>query len=342
MDSLQRTSKCISVVVPVFNEEETLAECNRRLHAVMSATGYAFEILYVNDGSRDNTLAMLKELSAQCAEVSWLNLSRNFGKEHAMTAGMNYAVGDAVVIIDADLQDPPELIPTLIREWESGYDNVYGRRRDREGESFLKKATAHLFYRVIGRVSGIDIPRDTGDFRLLSRRAVNALLTMPEQHRFMKGLFAWIGYRQKELLYDRDVRFAGTSKFNYWKLWNFALEGLTSFSSAPLKLASYIGVGVAFGSLLYGCFIIFKTLAYGDAVAGYPSLMTVVLFMGGMQLLFIGIVGEYLGRTFDEVKGRPLYFVEEYRAAQSLDGERAVLPGDSAGMHPPAGESPQS
>lgn len=318
MDSVKHENKRLSVIVPVYNEQETLQECNRRLLEAMNKTSYPFEILYVNDGSRDNSLGILRNLADTCAEVSWLNLSRNFGKEHAMSAGLKYAVGDAVIVIDADLQDPPEYIPDLIEEWERGFDNVYGRRRDRDGESFTKKFTSKCFYRVIDRISGIAIPRDTGDFRLLSRRAVNALLQMPERHRFMKGMFAWIGYQQKELLYDRDVRYAGASKFNYWKLWNFALEGLTSFSSAPLKLATYIGVFVAFGSLLYGLFIIFKTLVYGDPVAGYPSLMTVMLFMGGVQLLFIGILGEYLGRTFDEVKGRPLYFVDDYQPSRAL------------------------
>lgn len=322
MNSKLNHKNRLSVVVPVFNEQETLLECHRRLHATMQEVGYPFEILYVNDGSSDNSLDILRKLAETCAEVSWLNLSRNFGKEHAMSAGLQYAIGDAVIIIDADLQDPPETIPALIEEWHNGYDNVYGRRRDRDGESYTKKMTSKWFYRVIDRISGITIPRDTGDFRLLSRRAVNALLSMPERHRFMKGMFAWIGYRQKELLYDRDMRYAGASKFNYWKLWNFALEGLTSFSSAPLKLATYIGVCVAFGSLLYGLIIIFKTLVYGDPVAGYPSMMTAMLFMGGVQLLFIGILGEYLGRTFDEVKARPLYFVEDYQPSKSLGKEQ--------------------
>lgn len=321
---------CISIVVPVFNEQETVRECNRRLQAVMAETGYPFEILYVNDGSQDDTLSILKELGESSPAVSWLNLSRNFGKEHAMTAGLQYAAGAAVIIIDADLQDPPELIPRLIEEWQNGYDNVYGRRRDRDGETVTKKLTAKAFYRLIDRISGIRIPRDTGDFRLLSRRAVNALLSMPERHRFMKGMFAWIGYHQKELLYDRDSRYAGSSKFNYWKLWNFALEGLTSFSTAPLKLATYIGVVVALGALLYGVAIIFETLVFGNPVAGYPSLMTVVLFMGGLQLLFIGIVGEYLGRSFDEVKGRPLYFVEHYHRSKQLDDPDAGHSSESA------------
>lgn len=324
MDTAPTPDKRLTVVVPVFNEQDTLDECNRRLHAVMKKTNYPFEILYVNDGSGDNSLAILRKLADSCAEVSWLNLSRNFGKERAMSAGLEYARGDAVIIIDADLQDPPEYIPALIEGWEQGYDNIYGRRRNRQGESFAKKTTSKWFYRVIDRISGIEIPQDTGDFRLLSRRAVNALLSMPERHRFMKGMFAWIGYKQKELLYDREVRYAGVSKFNYWKLWNFALEGFTSFSSAPLKLATYMGVCVALGSLLYGLFIIFKTLVYGDPVAGYPSMMTVLLFMGGVQLLFIGILGEYLGRTFDEVKARPLYFVEEYQPSASLDPDRDI------------------
>lgn len=308
----------LSVVVPAYNEEEVLPEFHRRLMAVLSTLPATCEVVYVNDGSSDNTLTIMQKLRAEDHRVSIVDLSRNFGKEIALTAGLDHSVGDAVVVIDADLQDPPELIPALITEWQSGYDVVYARRTVRDGESAFKKATAAAFYRVIQRVSRVRIPADTGDFRLLSRRAVNALGSLREQHRFMKGLFAWIGFPQKEVPYRRDPRFAGTTKWNYWKLWNFALEGITSFSIAPLKVATYIGIGFAMLSFIYAIWVVYKTIMFGDPVRGYPSLMVIVLFLGGMQLLFIGVMGEYIGRLFDETKGRPLYFTNSYQIAESM------------------------
>lgn len=256
---------------------------------------------------------MLEELANTDQHAVILDLSRNFGKEIAMTAGLDHAVGQAVVLIDADLQGPPELIRDFVREWlEGGYDVVYGKRRSRAGESALKKLSAHVFYRFIQRMSRVRIPEDTGDFRLMSRRAVDALRHFREQHRFMKGLFAWIGFPQKPLLYDRDPRFAGKTKFSYWKLWNFAIEGITSFTTIPLRLATYLGLLVALFAFAFGAWVIFRTLMYGNPVAGYPSLMVLVLFLGGVQLAFIGVLGEYLGRMFDESKGRPLYFVKQH------------------------------
>jgi glycosyltransferase involved in cell wall biosynthesis len=279
---------------------------------VIDGLGVTAEVIYVNDGSRDATLDILYRLHAADPRVAVLNLSRNFGKEIAMTAGLDHSRGEATVIIDADLQDPPELIPELMARWSQGYDVVYATRLSRDGESALKKLSARYFYRVIGGMSPIAIPKDTGDFRLLSRRAVDALCRLREQHRFMKGLFAWIGYRQTAVTYHRDRRGAGTTKWNYHKLWGFAIEGITSFSTAPLKVASYVGLTTAATAFLYASWIIYKTLRFGDPVAGYPSLMVAVLFLGGVQLAAIGVVGEYLGRMFNETKGRPLYLVETY------------------------------
>lgn len=260
----------------------------------------------MNDGSRDETSPVLREFAGQSGRVAVIELSRNFGKEMAMTAGLDHADGDAVVIIDADLQDPPELIVELIRHWRQGYDVVNARRTHRHGESALKKLTAHAFYRVIQRMSRrVTIPRDVGDFRLLSRRAVAALRQLREQHRFMKGLFAWIGYPQIAIPYERDARHAGDTKWGYWKLWNFAIEGITSFSTGPLLVATYVGVFTALTAFLYALLIIYQTLVHGNPVQGYPSLMVVILFLGGVQLMSIGIIGEYLGRMFDETKGRP-------------------------------------
>lgn len=305
----------ISVVVPAYNEQEVLPEFHRRTTRALQTLALDYEIVYVNDGSKDRTLDLLRELQASDRNVAIVDLSRNFGKEIAMTAGFDYARGDAVIVIDADLQDPPELIPELISGWREGFDMVYATRSARSGETMLKKATAHLFYRAIQSISRFKIPEDTGDFRLLSRRAVDALKQLREQHRFMKGLFAWIGYPQKAIPYVRDPRFAGETKWNYWQLWNFAIEGITSFTIAPLKLAMYLGLLVALGAFIYGAIIVVKTLLFGNPVAGYPSLMVVILFLGGVQLVALGIIGEYLGRMFDETKGRPLYLVNAYHNA---------------------------
>jgi len=310
----------LSVIVPVFNEQEVLHELYRRLTQVLDGIGGQAEILFVNDGSSDYSLVQLQELQASDARIAILDLSRNFGKEIAMTAGLDHARGDAVVIIDADLQDPPELIPQMIEEWRHGFDVVYAQRRSRAGESTLKKTTASLFYRIMKRISRVQIPVDTGDFRLLSRRAVDALAGLRERHRFMKGLFAWIGYPQKAIPYDRDARHDGNSKWSYLALWNFALEGITSFSTLPLKVATYLGTFTAFGAFSYGLFIIFDTLFFGNPVAGYPSLLVVVLFLGGIQLMALGVIGEYLGRMFDETKGRPLYLIKDYLPARGEKG----------------------
>ncbi len=314
----------ISVVVPVYNEMEVLPEFHSRISQVLDGLTLDSEIIYINDGSADDSLSILNGLYEQDARVAIVDLSRNFGKEIAMTAGLHKATGDAVIVIDADLQDPPELIPKLIDEWQKGYDVIYAKRAQREGESVFKKLTAHLFYRLMRVIGKIKIPEDTGDYRLLSRRAVDALNTLTEHHRFMKGLFTWIGYRQKAVIYERDARFAGESKWNYWHLWNFAIEGITSYSSAPLKLASYLGLLTAIGSFGFGLFIIIRTLMYGDPVEGYPSMIVIILFLGGVQLMSIGVLGEYIGRIFTETKRRPLYFINSFNGCRSSQGNSEV------------------
>lgn len=307
----------LSVIVPAYNEHEVLPEFHRRLAAVLAPLPLRSEIIYVNDGSTDSTLEVIRELRADWPNVTVVDLSRNFGKEAAMTAGFDLARGDAVVVIDADLQDPPELIPRMVEKWQAGFDMVYAQRTVRDGESRIKKSTSYLFYRLIQRVTRVRIPKDTGDYRLLSRRAVTALNSLREQHRFMKGLFAFIGFPQTAIPYRRDPRFAGETKFNYWRLWNFAIEGFTSFTIAPLKVATYLGIFTSLVAFLYGMYVVYKTLMHGVSVAGYPSLMVVMSFLGGAQLAFIGVLGEYVGRMFNETKHRPLYFVNAYEPSDS-------------------------
>lgn len=304
------TRKSLCVIVPVFNEAAMLPLLVPRLLNALAYVPARTQVLFVDDGSQDGTAALLADIASQHPQIGFLKFARNFGKEAAMTAGFDHADADAVVVIDADLQDPPELIKDFWQKFEEGFDVVYGQRASRAGESWLKRITASAFYRVMDRMSKTTVPRDTGDFRLMSRRAVDALKQLRERHRFMKGLFAWVGFKQIGLVYHRDPRAAGSTKFNYWKLWNFALEGITSFSTVPLRVATYIGLFTAMVAFGYGGFIIFKTLVYGDAVRGYPSLMTVMLFLGGIQLMALGMIGEYLGRMFEETKQRPLYLLE--------------------------------
>ena len=319
MHSRQR----LCVVVPAFNEGDGLRELHARLDPVLSALDCEARVLFVDDGSQDDTWAVIESLAMADARVGGLRLSRNFGKELAMTAGLDHADADAVVVIDADLQDPPELIPQFVARWREGFDVVYGRRSERQGEGWLKRSTAAGFYRLMERLSPTPIPRDTGDFRLLSRRALDALGGLRERHRFMKGLFTWVGFAQCPVDYQRDPRFAGRSKFNYWKLWNFALEGITGFTTLPLRLATYVGIATAMAAFLYGGWIIAKTLLWGEDVPGYPSLMSAMLFLGGIQLIALGVIGEYLGRLYQESKQRPLYLIERCRPA-SEDAASAV------------------
>ena len=316
----QEKKKLVTILVPAYNEQEVLHLLYDRLEKLMNEnTNYDFEVLLVNDGSKDKTFEIMQELREKDKRFCYLNLSRNFGKETAMIAGLDYCKGDAVVIIDADLQDPPELIPEMIKYWEEGYDDVYAKRKSREGETWLKKFTSKMYYRVLQGFTRIEIQKDTGDFRLLDRRCVEALKSMRENQRYTKGLFSIIGYNKKEILYDRDPRAAGQTKWNYGKLIDLSIDGLTSFTTSPLRWAALIGCGVSVIGFVYMLYIIIKTIVTGIDVPGYASLMVVILFLGGIQLIFLGIIGEYLGRTFNESKHRPLYFIERYNETKETN-----------------------
>ncbi|MCK5874649.1 MAG: glycosyltransferase family 2 protein [Alcanivoracaceae bacterium] len=321
----------LSIVVPVFNEQEVLTTFHQRLAATLAQLNGSIEIIYVNDGSHDASAAIIEDLRLSDSRVGHISLSRNFGKEAAMSAGLQASSGRAVIVIDADLQDPPELIPSMMTAFEQGADIVNMRRRHRHGETWLKKKTAAYFYQVMEKIGEVPIQRDVGDFRLLSRRVVDALNAMPERNRFMKGLFSWVGYRNITVDYDRDPRQAGTSKFHYWKLWNFAIEGITSFSVLPIKLASYAGLTSALLAVLCGIYFLFKTLIFGDPVAGFPTLILAILFMGGLQLMATGIMGEYVGRLFLESKKRPLYLLDYYHPAHSNEAVSSERRGVHAG-----------
>ena len=302
----------ISVVVPMFNEAEVLPAFHRRLRAALAPWADKLEVVYVDDGSSDASAQTVRALRESDPTIALLRLSRNFGKEIALSAGLQVACGSAVVVIDADLQDPPELIPSMIEQWQRGFDMVLMRRRERHGESWFKRASAHVFYRLLNRLGEIDIPEDVGDFRLMSRRVVDALNAMPERQRYMKGLFAWVGFPQVTILYDRPARAAGTAVQNYRRLWSLAGEGITSFSVRPLRLASLVGVATSTMALAATAYFVAKTLLYGDPVQGFPTLIVAILLLGGLQLLSIGLLGEYLGRMFVETKRRPLYLHQEY------------------------------
>lgn len=304
----------LTVVVAARNEAEALPALHPRIAAVLyRLDGVDGQVLYVDDGSTDATWEVMQRLAQQDPRVSLLRLSRNFGKELALTAALDQVETGAVLILDADGQDPPELIPQFVSKWREGYDDVHGTRIQRQGEGWLKRATAAGFYRVIGRLSKTPIPADTGDFRLLSPRALAALRQLRERHRFMKGLFGWVGFNQVAIPYRREARLAGRSNFGLWKLWNFALEGITSFSTAPLRVATYFGLLTAAFAFLFAVWIIVKAALYGDRVAGWPTMMVVILFLGGIQLIALGLIGEYLGRLYDESKQRPLYLVDVWQ-----------------------------
>jgi len=304
--------KKISILIPTYNEQDVLKHLYKRLQKLADDNeNYSFEFMFVNDGSRDETLRIIKDYAKTDKRIAYISLSRNFGKEIAMAAGFDNVTGDATVIIDADLQDPPELIPKMIKLWEKGYDDVYAKRNSRDGETWFKKSSSKLFYRILQKSTNIPIQIDTGDFRLLDRRCIEALKEIRESQRYTKGMFSWIGYQKKEITYARDPRAAGTTKWNYRKLINFAIDGITSFTTAPLRISSILGFVVSIIAFIFIVIIIFKTLLFGEPVAGYPSLMAVILFLGGLQLLSLGIIGEYIGRIFNETKKRPLYFIEE-------------------------------
>ena len=305
--------KLVSIIVPAYNEEASL----RAFHEAMSevANGvpqYDFELLFINDGSTDGTQDILKEMAATDKRVAYVTLSRNFGKEAAMLAGFDHARGDCCVVMDADLQDPPQLIPEMLAYWEQGYEDVYARRRTRGKESWLRRRLTLLFYRVLDFSTRFDVLQNVGDFRLLDRKCINALRQLRENERYTKGLFSWIGYQKKELLFDRDDRRYGKSHWNFIQLTALAIEGITSFTIAPLRLATILGFIAGFGAIVYLLWTLVKVLIWGDPVAGYPTLICVMLFLGSVQLICLGIIGEYLGRVFTESKHRPNYLVKEY------------------------------
>ncbi len=305
----------LTVVVTAFDEADALPLLHPRIRAALAAlpAGLDARVLYVDDGSRDATWQAMQALADADPRVQLLRLSRNFGKEAALTAGLDFVAQGAALVLDADGQDPPELIPEFVRLWQEGHDDVYGTRIARDGEGWLKRATATAFYRVIGRLSRTPIPADTGDFRLLSPRALAALRQLRERQRFMKGLFGWVGYRRVSVPYRRAPRLAGRSKFGFWKLWNFALEGITSFSTAPLRVATYAGLLTALLAFAFGLYVVVKALLWGDPVAGWPTMMAVILLLGGVQLVALGLIGEYLGRLYVESKQRPLYLVQAWQ-----------------------------
>ncbi len=328
----------LTVVIAAHDEAQALPLLHPRLCAVLDTLdGIDGRILYVDDGSHDATWAVMEALAAQDPRVGVLRLSRNFGKEAALTAGLDFVDSGAVMILDADGQDPPELIPAFVALWREGYDNIYGTRLARDGEGWIKRATAAAFYRVIGRLSKTPIPADTGDFRLLSPRALQALRQLRERHRFMKGLFGWVGFRRKAVPYHRHARLVGDSKFGLWRLWNFALEGITGFSTAPLRVTTYLGLAAASFAFLFALVVVTKAALYGDRVAGWPTMMAVILFLGGVQLIALGLIGEYLGRLYEESKQRPLYLVDTWQApivadsaAHSVGGEQGHDHGSTA------------
>lgn len=301
----------ISIVVPMYNEAEGLDVFFSTVQEALQTLTLEYEIICVDDGSEDDTLALLQQRAQADPHIKIVALSRNFGKEAAMTAALDFASGDAVLPIDADLQDPPELIGDMVAKWQQGFDVVYAKRVSRAAESLAKRKTASWFYRIFNRVSEIKIPQDVGDFRLMDRRVIDAIKLLPEKDRFMKGLFCWPGFKHTVVEFERQSRAEGQTKFSYWRLWNFALSGITSFSTMPIRMGVYLGLLVSTFAFLYGAYIIIETAITGIDVPGYASLLVVVLFLGGVQLFFLGLMGEYIGRIYREVKNRPVYLVAE-------------------------------
>lgn len=306
--------KKVSILIPCYNEEQTLPLLYPELKTQMdSMSQYAWEVLFVNDGSKDNTMNIIKALRAADSRISYVNLSRNFGKENAMLAGFDYVTGDCMVIMDADLQDPPTLIPEMLKYWEEGYEDVYAKRANRGQESWLRKQFSLLFYKILDHSTRFDVLQNVGDFRLLDRCCINALKQLRESERYTKGMFCWIGFKKKEIVFDRTDRVAGKSNWNFWSLFNLAIDGITSFTTAPLRFATICGFIIAFIAFCMMLFYGIKTLVWGDPVQGFTTLIVVVLFLGGVQLISIGILGEYIGRIFNEAKQRPVYLVREYK-----------------------------
>ena len=312
--------KKISIIIPAYNEEESLPLLYDRLKKLMDdMKDYEFEILFVNDGSKDKTIEIIKDFRSKDERICYVDFSRNFGKEIAMIAGLDYATGDCVIFMDADLQDPPELIPELVKYWEEGYDDVYAKRRSRKGETWLKKFTSKMYYRVLQHLTKVEIQEDTGDFRLLDRRCVNALKKLRESQRNTKSMFSWIGYKKKEVLYDRDPRIAGTTKWNYKKLIDLAIDGITSFTTSPLRLATYVAIPTFIVLFVYFVYVIIKCFVIHQAIQAFQAIILLILFFSGIQILLFGIIGEYLGRIFNETKNRPLYLVNEYNGQKEMN-----------------------
>lgn len=301
----------LSIVVPMYNEEAVLDAFFARMLPVLEETGETYEIIFVDDGSRDRSVEIVLDRRVLDPRIKLISLSRNFGKENALTAGLDHASGRAVIPVDADLQDPPELILQFVDKWREGYDVVYGVRARRDRDTRLKRLSARVFYSAMRRLVGFEMPANAGDYRLMDRRVIDALGGLREQNRFMKGLFAWVGFRQIGIPYERPERAAGKTKFGYWKLWNFALDGFTGFTTLPLRLAGYIGMLTAFVAVVYGGYLVARTMVSGVDVPGYASIMVAVLFLGGLQLTVLGVIGEYLGRSFNEAKRRPLYIARD-------------------------------
>ena len=311
--------KKISIIIPAYNEQESLPILYERLTKLMdSMENYQFEVLFINDGSKDKTIEIIKELRQKDERICYVDFARNFGKEIAMIAGLDYATGDCVVFMDADLQDPPELIPELVKYWEQGYDDVYAKRRSRKGETWLKKFTSKMYYRFLQHVTKVEI-QDTGDFRLLDKRCVNALKKLIESQRNTKSMFSWIGYKKKEVLYDRDPRVAGSTKWNYVKLMDLAIDGITSLTTSPLRLSTFIAIPTFIVLFVYFVYVIAKSFIIHEAIQAFQAIILLILFFSGIQILLFGIVGEYLGRIFNETKNRPLYLVNEYNGKKEMN-----------------------
>ena len=308
-----------SIIVPPYNEEETLNLLYERLNPIIDKNNYEFEVLFVNDGSKDNTLDIIRKLREKDSRISYIDFSRNFGKEIAMMAGMDYAKGDAIIFMDADLQDPPELIPELVKYWEQGYDDVYARRKSRQGETFLKKITSKAYYKILQKLTKVEIQQDTGDFRLLDKRCVNALKKMRESQRNSKSMFSWIGYKKKEVLFDREPRVAGKTKWSYMKLVDLAIDGITSFTTSPLRIATYVAIPTFLVLFIYFIYVIAKSFIINEPIQAFQAIILLILFFSGIQILLFGIMGEYLGRIFNESKNRPLYLVNEYNGEKEMN-----------------------
>lgn len=312
--------KLITIIIPAYNEEDALPLCFERVTKIINnMEKYDFEVLIINDGSKDKTTEILKEQRKKDERYSYLTFSRNFGKEIAMIAGMDYSKGDAVIFIDADLQDPPELIPELIKYWELGYDDVYAKRKSRRGETWIKKWTSKMYYKVLQSLTHVEIQKDTGDFRLLDRRCINALRKMRETSRNSKSMFSWIGYKKKEVLYDRDPRIAGSTKWNYKKLVDLAIDGITAFTTSPLRISTYLAIPTFLMLFIYFIYVIIKSITIQEPIQAFQAIILLVLFFSGIQIMLFGIVGEYLGRIFNESKCRPLYFVDEYNGEKETN-----------------------